>query len=76
MSSLLEEKSQNPYQMKKRKHTASQSQDERQKIDALMHASYTESSFYNMYYRNSTINNPPGVTGGGKKLRFANEAGD
>lgn len=35
-----------------------------------MHASYLESSFYNMYYRNSTINDPKA---GNKKLRFANE---
>jgi hypothetical protein len=76
MTQDLEMKSLNPYQVKKRKHT-SHSQDERQKIEALMHASYTESSFYNMYYRNSTINDPKGtaVQGGGKKLRFANESG-
>jgi len=35
-----------------------------------MHTSYLESSFYNMYYRNSTINDPKA---GNKKLRFANE---
>lgn len=38
-----------------------------------MQASYMESSFYNMYYKNSTINNP---NGGNKKIRFANDTGD
>ena len=28
-----------------------------------MQASYTESSFYNMYYRNSTINEPKASAG-------------
>eukprot|EP00347_Sterkiella_histriomuscorum_P023700 403333690 len=83
MSNYLELKSQNPYQVKKRKHT-SHSQNERKKIDQLMRASYTDSSFYNMYYRNSTINDPK--TGGAginqqnvqnkKQLRFANDTGD
>lgn len=47
-----------------------------------MQASYTDSSFYNMYYRNSTINEPKGNNGviaaaqGKKQLRFANDTGD
>ncbi|CDW89488.1 UNKNOWN [Stylonychia lemnae] len=69
MSKQLEVKSLNPYQQRRKKHS-SHSQNERQKIEALMQASYMESSFYNMYYRNSVLNDPKG---GSKKLRFAGD---
>ena len=44
--------------------------EERYKIDALMSASYLESSFYNAFYKNNNANANLNGLLGGKKLRF------
>ena len=42
--------------MKKKKQQLTKSMEERYKIDALMSASYLESSFYNAFYKNNNPN--------------------
>lgn len=69
MADNLENKSLNPYDQKKKKHQG-QSMEERHKIEQLMHASYLESSFYNVYYKNSQM---ASGTQNNKKIRFAED---
>lgn len=56
MSTYLEYKSQNPYELKKRKEYL-KTTDDSSKVEALMKFTYTESPFFGTFYKNSSSTN-------------------
>ncbi len=62
----------NPYEAKERKHQVHTIED-KLKIEALMQASYLDSTFYNIFNKGSTNNGGQGATATNqnKKLRFS-----